>query len=84
MSATTDDADGLAGDDAHPQFDFDGRYRVERTGGAWHLRGPAFSPDGGPGLRIDGDSKELLEKYRDVADLLNAAVVAERRRVGKL
>ena len=65
-----------------PEFDFDGRYRVERTGGAWFLLGPAFPG----GMRVgEGQSDppaELLEKYRDVADLMNRAVDAERRRCG--
>ena len=62
-----------------PELDFDGRYRVERVGGVWFLRGPAFNGSGGAGMAINGDGPELLAKYRDLADLLNAAVEAERR-----
>ena len=62
---------------ADPELDFDGRYRVEPVGGRWHLRGPAFA---GAGMAIRGDGPELLAKYRDLADLMNAAVDAERRR----
>ena len=60
-----------------PEFDFDGRYHIERVGGTWCLRGPLFGPSG---MGIGGDGPELLAKYRDLADLLNAAVDAERRR----
>ena len=75
----TDQQDtGGAGD--HPELDFDGRYRVEHVGGVWHLRGPVFTGSGGAGMAIHGDGPELLAKYRDLADLLNAAVEAERRR----
>ena len=64
-----------------PQLDFDGRYRVERVNGAWHLLGPAFPV----GVRVcnadaPAESSDLLAKYRDVAELMNAAVDAERRR----
>ena len=31
-------------------------------------------------MAIDGDGPKLLAKYRDLADLLNAVVEAERRR----
>ena len=66
---------------AQPEFDFDGRYRVERRpDGDWHLTGPMFRDDGKTGMRIPGGSPELVEKYRDLAELLNAAVEAERRR----
>lgn len=65
-----------------PELDFDGRYRVERVGGAWFLLGPAFAA----GMRVGGGQAdppaELIEKYRDVADLMNRAVDAERRRGG--
>ena len=66
--------------DLHPEFDFDGQYRVERVGDEWYLRGPAFCEAGGLGMRVDGRSPDVLAKYRDLADLLNAAVAAERRR----
>ena len=68
---------------AQPELDFDGRYRVERIGDGWHLRGPAFTGRGGLGMAIDGDGAELLAKYRDLADLLNAVVEAERSRSGR-
>ena len=66
--------------DFHPELDFDGRYRVERAAGVYYLTGPAFPA----GLKIgEGQSDppaELLDKYRDVADLMNRAVDAERLR----
>ena len=62
-----------------PELDFDGRYRVERVDGTWYLRGPVFGHEG-IGMLIRGDSPELIEKYRDLADLLNAVVHADRRR----
>jgi hypothetical protein len=65
---------------AQPELDFDGRYRVEKLGDTWYLRGPAFCDNGHPGMTIRGDTAELVEKYRDLADLLNAVVDAERRR----
>ena len=63
-----------------PQLDFDGRYRVERIDGTCYLCGPAFREGGRFGMTIPGESPELLAKYRDLADLLNAVVDAERRR----
>ncbi len=64
-----------------PHLDFDGRYRVERRpDGDWHLTGPMFREGGNTGMRIPGGSPELVEKYQDLAELLNAAVDAERRR----
>lgn len=71
-------------DPAQAELDFDGRYRVERVGGVWHLRGPAFCSGGATGMQINGDTPDVLQKYRDLADLLNAAVDAERRRVGRV
>jgi hypothetical protein len=66
---------------AQPELDFDGRYRVEhRPDGDWHLTGPMFRAGGKTGMRIPGGSPELVEKYRNLAELLNAAVDAERRR----
>ena len=73
----------------HPELDFDGRYRVERVAGGWFLTGPLFREEGRVGMSIpatsatsatSGDGEQLLEKYRDRAALLNAAVDAERRR----
>ena len=71
-----------------PELDFDGRYRVERVDGTWHLRGPAFCEQGECGMVVaaprDGEpSAEVLEKYRDLADLFNRVVAAERRRLGR-
>lgn len=63
-----------------PQLDFDGRYRVERVDGVWYLCGPAFHEGGKFGMTIPGENKELVEKYRDLVQLLNAVVDAERRR----
>ena len=64
-----------------PQISFDGRYRVERDGqGNWHLTGPIFREGGRPGMRIPAGSPEMVEKYRDLAELLDAAVDAERKR----
>ena len=74
-----DQSDAAARRAAQPEFDFDGRYRVERFDGTWYLRGPILAGSG-VGMLIRGESPELLDKYRDLADLLNAAVDAERRR----
>ena len=65
-----------------PEFDFDGRYRVERVSGRWFLLGPAFPGDMRIGEGQADPPAELVEKYRDVADLMNRAVDAERRRGG--
>ena len=64
-------------------LDFDGRYRVEQRDGTWYLCGPAFCSEGRIGMSIPasaGDDVQLIAKYRDLADLLNAVVDAERRR----
>ena len=66
--------------DPDPELDFDGRYRLEQVGGVWRLTGPLFCQDGRAGLEVGGESPELLDKYRDLAALLNAAVDADRRR----
>ena len=61
-----------------PQLDFDGHYRIERVDGVWHLCGSVFREGGKLGMTIPGESSELLEKYRDLADLLKTD--AGRRR----
>ena len=67
-----------------PEFDFDGRYRVERVGGRWVLIGPAFGPGGMPvcGSHEERPGEEVLAKYRDLADLFNRVAAAERERTG--
>ena len=77
MPASSEDPSSAAG---QPQLDFDGRYRVERHDGIWYLCGPAFRVGGKLGMTIPGENPELVDKYRDLADLLNAVVDAERRR----
>ena len=55
-----------------PQLDLGGRYRVERCpDGDRHLVSPMLR---------DGGSPELVGKFRDLAELLNAAIDADRRR----
>ena len=67
---------------AQPEFEFDGRYRVEKVGDDWYLRGPVFTGSGSLGMHIrgGGETPELVRKYRDLAELLNSVVDAERKR----
>jgi hypothetical protein len=71
-----------------PELDFDGSYRVERLADQWFLRGPALCRHGSPGMFI-GEAGSLavdpmlLAKYRDLADLFNQVVAAERERAGR-
>ena len=64
------------------ELDFDGLYRLERHTGGWRLIGPAFA---GGAMHVPGGSAahmEVVGRFRDVAELMNRAVEAERRRVG--